>query len=64
MFIHIVVTLLLSKIIGLVIGTGVLEDAKEITGSLKYSLKVPTVSRRHGSDLSKLNEMNLQMGKR
>ncbi|XP_071832667.1 ryanodine receptor 2-like isoform X4 [Apostichopus japonicus] len=52
------------KIIGLVIGTGVLEDAKEITGSLKYSLKVPTVSRRHGSDLSKLNEMNLQMGKR
>ncbi|WP_411016091.1 hypothetical protein, partial [Salmonella sp. s51884] len=42
----------------------VLEDAKNITGSLKYSLNVPTVSRRHGSDLSKLNAMNLQMGKR
>ncbi|XP_072171379.1 ryanodine receptor 2-like [Diadema setosum] len=40
-----------GKLIGLLIGTRILEDAREITGSIKHSLHVPTVARRQTSGL-------------
>ncbi|XP_041469245.1 ryanodine receptor 2-like isoform X1 [Lytechinus variegatus] len=42
---------IVGKLIGLLVGTRILEDAREITGSIKHSLHVPRVARRQTSSL-------------
>ena len=41
-----------SKLVGLLLGSRILEDAREITGSLQKTLHVPTVARRHAAGMA------------
>ena len=63
--IHLVITIPIhSKLIGILLGNRILEDAREITGTLKDTLKVPNIARQQASGLRTMPNYGLPDTKR
>ncbi|XP_038072837.1 ryanodine receptor 2-like isoform X2 [Patiria miniata] len=53
----------ISKLIGILLGNRILEDAREITGTLKETLKVPNIARQQASGLHTMQNYGLPTAK-